>query len=290
MLRILDTLNGPDPANEKPAAKALDLAQFHPHESCNAPLGCHSVSHVKPMPQAPNSTPCADLSPTRRWGLYTWALLMGLLAWDFAGLDLPAMHLLADARGFDLRQSTAMETVWHTGARRLAIGIYLGLLAMVWWPRGPFRRLSRLQRVEIVVGTALGLILISSLKSISLTSCPWDLQDFGGVARYVSHWQWGVTDGGGGRCFPGGHASSALAFLALSLPWLTSGDKAQQQTGRRVLAFVVLAGLLLGLSQTLRGAHYPSHTFWTGFICWAVALCNHMAFGWLAHRRREPTL
>ena len=78
--------------------------------------------------------------------------------------------------------------------------------------------------------------------------------------------------------------------MALSLPWLTSGDKAQQQTGRRVLAFVVLAGLLLGLSQTLRGAHYPSHTFWTGFICWAVALCNHMAFGWLAHRRREPTL
>lgn len=242
------------------------------------------------MPQAPGFTPSADLSPTRRWGLYTWVVLMGLLAWDFAGLDQPVMHLLADARGFGLRDSVWMETVLHTGARRVATLVYLILLVMVWWPRGIFRCLGRLQRVEIVAGTALGLIVISSLKSISLTSCPWDLQDFGGAARYVSHWQWGVTDGGGGRCFPGGHASSALAFLALSLPWLTSGEKAQQKTGRRVLAAVVLAGLLLGLSQTLRGAHYPSHTFWTGFICWVVALCNHMAFGWLAHRRQGKRL
>lgn len=229
-----------------------------------------------------------DLSPARQWGLYTWVALVALLAWDFSGLDRPAMHLLANAQGFAWRDSAWMETVMHTGARRLAICIYLGLLAMVWWPRGLFRQLSRLQRIEVLVGTALGLIAISSLKSISLTSCPWDLQEFGGVARYVSHWQWGVTDGGGGRCFPGGHASSAMAFLGLSLPWLTSGLSTQQKTGRRVLQSVLALGLLLGLSQTLRGAHYPSHTLWTGFICWLVALANHMAFGWLAHRRSSP--
>ena len=31
-------------------------------------------------------------------------------------------------------------------------------------------------------------------------------------------------------------------------------------------------GVLLGLTQTLRGAHYPSHTAWTALICGAVAL------------------
>lgn len=228
-----------------------------------------------------------DLSPTRLWGVYTWVALMCLLAWDFAGLDLPAMQLLADASGFGLRDNFWMKTVLHTGARRLATVIFLGLLAMIWWPFGPFRSLNRLQRIEIVTGIVLGLMTISGLKSISLTSCPWDLQGFGGVARYVSHWQWGITDGGGGRCFPGGHASSAMAFLGLSLPWLTSGLPTQQKTGRRLLAAVLLLGLLLGLTQTLRGAHYPSHTLWTGFICWAVALANHMAFGWLAHRRQR---
>lgn len=242
------------------------------------------------MSPAPRYATPMDLSPTRLWGVYTWVALMGLLAWDFAGLDLPVMHLLADAKGFGLRESVWMETVLHTGARRLATLIFLGLLAMVWWPFGPFRSQNRLQRIEIVVGTLLGLIAISGLKSISLTSCPWDLQDFGGAARYVSHWQWGITDGGGGRCFPGGHASSAMAFLGLSLPWLTSGVPAQQKTGRRLLVCVLLLGLLLGLTQTLRGAHYPSHTLWTGFICWTVALANHMAFGWLAHRRQRQTV
>ena len=245
------------------------------------------MTHTPPLPTY--ATPM-DLSPARRWGLYTWISLMCLLAWDFAGLDRPVMHLLADAQGFALRDSVWMETVLHTGARRVAILVFLALLAMVWWPRGIFRGLNRLQRIEIVTGTALSLIVISSLKSISLTSCPWDLQDFGGIARYVSHWQWGVTDGGGGRCFPGGHASSAMAFAALSLPWLTSGLSTQQQTGRHLLAGVLLAGLLLGLTQTVRGAHYPSHTLWTGFICWAVALANHMAFGGWAHRKQAlPT-
>ena len=57
---------------------------------------------------------------------------------------------------------------------------------------------------------------------------------------------------------------------------------------RMVLA-VLLMGLVLGLTQTLRGAHYPSHTFWTAFICWAVALLNHWLFAGLAHWRQRRT-
>jgi membrane-associated PAP2 superfamily phosphatase len=47
----------------------------------------------------------------------------------------------------------------------------------------------------------------------------------------------------------------------------------------------VLGGIL-GLTQTVRGAHYPSHTLWTGLICWAVAVLNHWLFDTLAHRRQ----
>ena len=31
------------------------------------------------------------------------------------------------------------------------------------------------------------------------------------------------------------------------------------------------AGLLLGLSQQWRGAHFMSHTLWTGWVCWCLA-------------------
>ena len=56
----------------------------------------------------------------------------------------------------------------------------------------------------MALSALLGLAVVSVIKILSNTSCPWDLAEFGGVARYASHWALGVIDGGGGRCFPGG--------------------------------------------------------------------------------------
>ena len=239
------------------------------------------------MSSSPRYVHFGDLSANRRLGRLTWLALMCLLAWDFSGLDRSTMHLFADSGGFSLRDNGWFEAILHKGAKHIAIVIYLFLWLMIWWPQRVFRELTQAQRVEIVAGIAMCLITVSTLKSFSLTSCPWALQDFGGAARYVSHWRWGLGDGGSGHCFPGGHASSALAFLALPLPWLASGLMAQRRLGKRLVIAVLFLGLLLGLSQTLRGAHYPSHTFWTAFICWSVGLANHMGFGWLAQRKAQ---
>ena len=46
------------------------------------------------------------------------------------------------------------------------------------------------------------------------------------------------------------------------------------------LAAVFALGLLFGSVQLARGAHYPSHTLWTAWICWAVG-----AAAWHAARR-----
>ena len=148
------------------------------------------------LPPAPAYVSLGDLSPSRRLGQWTWIALMCLLGWDFSGLDNSVMHAIAHGQGFSLRSNWWLESVLHNRAKQLAVVVYLGLLAMVWWPQGVFRQLQRLQRTEIMVGISLGLITISTLKRYSLTSCPWELQDFGGVATYVSHWQWGLGDGG----------------------------------------------------------------------------------------------
>lgn len=47
------------------------------------------------------------------------------------------------------------------------------------------------------------------------------------------------------------------------------------------MLLVLVVGLVLGLVQTLRGAHYPSHTLWTIGICWTMVLVNRLVFGWL---------
>ena len=218
-------------------------------------------------------------APLHPWRVATLLVLGCLVAWDASGLDLRVMLGLGNAAGFPLREQWWLETVFHTAARQVALVIFMGLWVLVWRPVGVFRHYQRIERLEMVVGVTLALLAISGLKRFSLTSCPWDLQSFGGLATYVSHWQWGVKDGGSGGCFPGGHASSAFAFVALVLPGLSRGSgSAQHRMAMRTLAGVVLAGLILGGVQTLRGAHYPSHTLWAGWICWVAVSLNHALF------------
>jgi membrane-associated PAP2 superfamily phosphatase len=50
-------------------------------------------------------------------------------------------------------------------------------------------------------------------------------------------------------------------------------------------AAILLTGLVLGLAQTLRGAHYPSHTAWTALVCAATAWANHVVFAWWRLKR-----
>ena len=226
----------------------------------------------------PSSSPA--IAPLQPWRVLTLLLLGCLVAWDASGLDLYVMAGLGNAGGFPLREQWWLETVLHNAVRQLALVAFVGLWVMVWHPVGVFRSYQRMERLEMVVGVTFALLTISGMKRFSLTSCPWDLQSFGGLATYVSHWQWGVKDGGSGGCFPGGHASSAFAFVALVLPGLTRGrGSAQHRLAMRLLIGVVLAGLVLGGVQTLRGAHYPSHTLWTGWICWVIVSLNHALFG-----------
>ena len=140
------------------------------------------------------------------------------------------------------------------------------LTVMVWWPLGPLRALPRADRAGLVIGTVLAVVAVQMMKRVSHTSCPWSLAEFGGDVSYVSHWAWGLRDGGGGHCFPAGHASTAFCYLAAYFwlrPWAP-------RAARIWLLCATLAGFVLGAVQMVRGAHYFSHVLWTGWVCWVV--------------------
>lgn len=190
------------------------------------------------------------------------------------------MQWLATDQGFPLRDIPLLRMGLHDGLRQLAIASLLVLL--VWALRAAATDpATRRERLAVLGGVLLSLLAVNLLKLRSLTSCPWDLIEFGGRARYVSHWVWGMPDGGAGRCFPGGHASSALAFVALAMPGLTRG----RRSGWAWLGAVLLAGAVAGGAQTLRGAHYPSHTLWTLVVCLGSAI---VAWTVLVHRPWLP--
>lgn len=236
------------------------------------------------LPAGPAQTP----QPIVRW---LGALLALTLLWDVSGADLPVMRWLGTASGFPLRNAWFLVQVMHEAWRQLFLGLYLLMFVWALWPaRWNLSRLApmalpRRERFTLVLLVALSLLAVNLVKTASQTSCPWDLEIFGGTARYVSHWSlWQGSDGGGGRCFPGGHASSALAFLGMGLPWLIppQGTSRSPHIGQRWLLALLLAGLTAGAVQTVRGAHYPSHTLWTLLICGAVS--------WVGWRLALPRL
>lgn len=200
-----------------------------------------------------------------------WALafgLLALLAWDASGLDLWVMRQVGDQNGFAWREHWLTAGVIHRGGRGLS-WLAIGFIVLVnLRPAQLLPQLTRRERLGWLLVTLACLALVALVKRVSLTSCPWDLQEFGGTARYVSHWVMGVHDGGGGHCFPSGHASAAFAFLCGG--WVLA--RAYPRLALAWLVAVLGLGLAYGLGQTLRGAHYPSHTMWTAWICWAVTV------------------
>lgn len=198
------------------------------------------------------------------------AVFLLLILWDLSGLDTALAQLMGGPGGFPLRDSWLLTSVLHSGAKYAAWLLVLGLAVSAVWPWGPFRALPFARRFQLAAVAIASTGLIALLKAGNHTSCPWDLAQFGGVAVHISHWTgWLQTDGGGGHCFPAGHASTGFAFIA----GYFALREDQPRLARLWLLAAIFAGLGLGAVQQLRGAHFMSHTLWTGWICWL--------FGWV---------
>lgn len=204
-------------------------------------------------------------SDTRRLLAWTLATLLALLLWDFSGADMAMAELAGNASGFALRNHWLLSGLAHEGAKRLSWALVLVLCAAVWWPFGPLKQLPLSRRVELALAPVLVGVAVSSIKAVSLTSCPWDLQAFGGVAAHLSHWRF-VPDGGSGHCFPGGHAAHGFSMMAGYFVFRSVNPT----LARRWLLGALLAGLVLGLVQQWRGAHFMSHTLWTAWLSWVA--------------------
>jgi len=227
-------------------------------------------------------TPAPTVTQTHVFFLSLAGLFL-LLAWDHSGLDLSMARWFGSATGFPLENHWFWRGILHDGMRPLPWLLELGLLLAIVRPVGALTQLSALRRSQFALTTLVALLVVSSIKLHSRTSCPSSLQEFGGMASYVSHWAWGIRDGGDGNCFPAGHASAGFAFLGGFFAF----RHRLPATAARWLAGAMLTGLLLGVAQQLRGAHYMSHTFWTAWFCWVTAASLDLGFSQLERRTSQ---
>jgi membrane-associated PAP2 superfamily phosphatase len=115
---------------------------------------------------------------------------------------------------------------------------------------------------------ALGSLVVSVLKSLTHVDCPWDLQRYGGTRPYLSLYAAHPGNYAYGQCFPAGHASGGYGLLGLYF-FLRHYRPDWKWYG---LGLAIGVGLLFGIAQQLRGAHFLSHDLWALAICWLSAL------------------
>lgn len=156
------------------------------------------------------------------------------------------------------------ETVIHKLGRNLTYLGVLSLLALVALsyvsPRiGPKRRPLAWLIVAIVLSTG----IVSIVKRYSGLDCPWSIWGLGGSNPYITLFDLRPMTSG---CFPSGHASGGYAWLALYFFFLEACPRYRWKG----LAVGLCVGLLFGIGQQLRGAHFLSHDVITALVCWTV--------------------
>lgn len=167
----------------------------------------------------------------------------------------------------------ALQSYWlsadvlHTGGRWASTLAWLAVLVawlatLLHTPWSAWRKPLGYLVLAVLLSTG----LVSALKSFSHMDCPWDLTRYGGTRAYHGLLQMRADTPG--RCFPAGHASAGYAWLALFF----FSARVKPTWRGRALAVGIGLGLLFGIDQQLRGAHFLSHDLFTAMICWSVAL------------------
>jgi membrane-associated PAP2 superfamily phosphatase len=225
---------------------------------------------------ADRKTTSTTMSATQFWWreLRVPLMLFLLLAPIFA--TTMADIAIARALFFDASSSNwiGADSWWtneflHTGGRWavrgvVALTLIFLIAASVDGRLRPWQRPAAYFLVAMVVTIG----IVGLLKTLTNIDCPSDLQEFGGAFPYMHLF----ADRPGAlrhaRCFPAAHASSGYALLALYFVFW----ERHRALARFGLGLGMTLGLVFGLAQQSRGAHFVSHDLWSAFLAWALSL------------------
>jgi membrane-associated PAP2 superfamily phosphatase len=218
---------------------------------------------------------------------HAWLPLLGMAATVFVLACLNVDQLLADhlfawqGHRWALRDSVIADQLIHRTGRNFSLLLWVGV-GIAWIAsrfNGAWRHLHT-PLAYLLLSTLAATVLVACMKSWTNMDCPWDLQRYGGDRPFVALFAPRAAQLPQGQCFPAGHASAGYAWLALYF-FFTWVSPRHRSLG---LAIGIAMGLLFGLGQQVRGAHFLSHDLCTAAICWSTSLAMYCVLV----RRRSP--
>lgn len=233
-----------------------------------------AIPRFDPTFRSPAATPGSTAACHIGWPLLAFGLAMAWL------MPLHGDFVIADALYAWEGHRWALQHGWVTQSLVHMLGKRLSMLA--WYGVGiawlaslcrPQWRHWRRPLLHLLLATVLSTAAVGALKAWTNMDCPWDLLRYGGSRPFVDLFAARPALLPAARCFPAGHASAGYAWVALYF-FLAATRPALRTWG---LAVGIAAGLIFGVAQQLRGAHFLSHDLASLAICWSTALLLHHA-------------
>ena len=216
-----------------------------------------------------------NTSLTFWWRCARWPLALSLVAaFTLATTNIDVS--VANALFFDAttRRWLGGDSWWaneflHTGGGWLVRSIIFAA-AVVWIAACVCKRLHHWRRPlgYFLLSTLLTVAIVGLLKYLTNVDCPWDLTTFAGRFPYVHLFANRPDALRAAHCFPAAHAGSAYALMAVYFAAL----ELHQRWARRALLAVIVLGIIFGIAQQSRGAHFLSHDLCSAIIAWCVSL------------------
>ena len=169
------------------------------------------------------------------------------------------------------------STMLHRGgkiASILGVIVVLCIYILSFLKFQPNVRLWRTPLCYLLLAILTSVVVINFLKLLTNMDCPWSLLDYGGDRPFVGLFETRPLGLGRGKCFPAGHASAGYAWISLYFFYLMV-KPSYRWLG---LAIGILSGLIFGLTQQFRGAHFASHDLWSLAICWYISALMYAFF------------
>lgn len=210
----------------------------------------------------------------------------------YSGVDLALADVIYRLGGsqWAWRDNYVTSVVIHHWGKTLSLSLAVAVIAgiaasYVSDTVRPWRR----SLLYLFLAAGLSTALVSLLKRLTSADCPWDLIRYGGEFSYVPLWRQLPDDSHRAACFPAGHASAGYAWIALYYFFANAPVMSWRRWRIPALMAALGIGLVFGVSQQLRGAHFLSHDLWTLMICWTVTslLARYMFPGSAFGEERE---
>lgn len=166
------------------------------------------------------------------------------------------------------------KLLFYTGPKFLLLLLGIWLFIACFSPKKIRMRImpdeqKRRDWIVVLATLIIAPLLISTLKATTHVFCPYQLSRYDGTNEYVPTFE-RYTEANRpsryGKGFPAGHASGGFALLSLA------GVGRRRASVLAGAAVGISAGIIMGIYQMFKGAHFLSHTLVTGLICWLVFL------------------